>query len=421
MRVRYASEFYNPSSSYLTFRYPIKADLSRPVYAYLNGELVATKYYTYDSYGVTVKKDIKSGEDTVEIVFFASETISDFGDIFSDCTIAEAFGGNLNGGTRLFMTGHPLYKGVYYRSALQDPLYFPENELEVIGDGCEDITAMKRMYGDLIIFTKNSVYRMSYNPSYEITPFVVKEIGNGVGCDCPKSVCLIDNRVVFLNSEKGVFIVDSTESTGEQNIKPISGNILFGCGEGLLNCGKDDLIGCSAIDFDRKYILSVGKRMYIWDYDRSPFRSSSNYALSQENLVWYIYSLEKKCEMMYQKNRILLCIDKENYTLSTFDEVSREGVKSGFSTGRLSLASVGRKKQVLKMNMLVEAFTDGKMKLDFYADGVLYCSGEIDVKQGETTLMSINLPSKTLISFALDAEFSAGVRIEDVSFDYKNT
>lgn len=420
VRVRYTKNYYHPESSYMYFLYPVDADITKPVYVYVNGVRLPESLYYYNEYEVTVKQRLETDEDVVEVVFFTYWSNTDVDDGFEKCSIAEAFGGNMNGGTRLFITGNPDKKGFYYKSGLQDPLCFSEEDTEIIGDGCEEITAMKRMYGDLIIFTKNSVFRMSYNPSYEVSPFAVKEIGNGVGCDCPGSICLIDNRVVFLNSKKGVFIVDSTESTGEQNIKPISGNILSGGGEGILDCAHDSLVNCCSIDFDRKYILGIGNKMYIWDYDKRSFRDSGSYASSQSRLIWYIYSCDFGCDFFYEKDQRLVCLEKEKYTLSCFDKNKRDGVTASFSSGRLGIDGGYGKKQVTGMEIIIEAFTDGSVLLNFYADGTKYCSKNVIVAGGEKKHLKLGLPSKTLVSFAFDLIANSGIRIEGISFNYRN-
>src|SRR6185312_9790454 len=50
-------------------------------------------------------------------------------------------------------------------------------------------------------------------------------INGSIGCDMPGSVQIIDNNVVFGNSELGVFVIVNVSIRDERNVRPISGNI----------------------------------------------------------------------------------------------------------------------------------------------------------------------------------------------------
>jgi len=48
-----------------------------------------------------------------------------------------------------------------------------------------------------------------------------------------------------------------------------------------------DLQNCTSVDFDRKYWLAVDDKVYMWDYDISPYYDTGNYAESQRRLSWF--------------------------------------------------------------------------------------------------------------------------------------
>ena len=416
VKARYLRE---NNTGMLGYTLPAHADLTRPVIVYVNGEPLEKIDYTYNVSTVTLKTDIDINKDLVEIVFYLkTPSQKGYEYLLENCTLAESYGGNINSGTRIFFTGNADKKGYYFKSELQNPLYVPSDEYEIIGNGSEDVTAMKKMYGDLIIFTKSCVYRMSYQFSSDKPYFTVREIGNGVGCDCPESVCLIDNRVVFLNSEKGVFIVDSTEQTGEQNIKPISGNILSGKGKGLLDNDADALRSSYAVDFGRKYILSAGKRLYIWDYDKSAYRDLSNYSASQSRLIWYIYNNINAHALFGLKGK-LYTLSTAGYVVSVFDRDAQNGITSGFSSGELDISDMADRKHVTEMSMILYCFGSGKINFTFYADGKEYCKKQMIVSRDKKMHLKLRLPAKALYSFGFDVLANSNVRIDDITFKYR--
>lgn len=416
VRARYS--LFTSKERYI-FRFPKEADLEKPFFAYVNGVEISSDRYTLDSKYIIFNYDLQYNSDIVELVYYLKNPADAGYEFFiENCKIAESYGGNVNSGTRIFFAGNPDKKGYYCKSKLQNPLYVSKDEFEVIGDGCDDITAMKKMYGDLIIFTEKTVYRMSYQQSADLPYFSVREIGNGVGCDCPESVCLIDNRVVFLNSGKGVFIVDSTEQTGEQNIKPLSGNINYGKGAGLLENSSENLTNCFGIDYGRKYMMCVGEKVYIWDYDKSAFRDSASYAASQGRLIWYMYE-NMSCDSLFELSGKLLAFSKDGHTFGVFDEDSKNDVMSFFSSGKIDVSGSHDKKHITGMEMILYAYGDGKIDFTFYADGQEYCKKQMNVLSGKTMHIKLRLPAKTLYSFGFDVLAHTGVRIEKTLFRYK--
>ena len=274
------------SSISKSFLLPQRLDTSRPVEIYIDGEPCKKSICEISEDVIRINDDYSYDNNRYVTVVYYLLDLADAGyeDFISGCNVVTAFGGDTNGGTRIFFTGNPNKKGYYCKCSLQNPLQVNDDEFEIIGDGNENITAVKKMYGDLIMFTQGSVFRMGYNLTQDGSYFAVKEISSETGCDCPGSVQLIDNRVVFASSKKGIYIIDSATDTGEHNIKPVSGNVLKGDGVGLLDNDAELLKNACSVDFDRKYFLFVGGRAYIWDYDMTPFRESGSYSAAQGRL-----------------------------------------------------------------------------------------------------------------------------------------
>jgi len=239
--------------------------------------------------------------------------------MINNCTLAIPFGGEssgIDGGTRIFVSGNTNYPTTYWKSGLKDPTYFPETQDEKLDNNSQPIKAFGKQNGELIVFKSKSVYAIRYNfdatfetilPEYSTSgvTFPMREIHSHIGCDMPKSVQLIDNRLVFANTYKGVFILDATDKTSENNIKPISNNILgSGTVDGLLDETNAHLIACSSVDFDRKYWLNVGGNVYMWDYDITSYYDTGNYEVSQRRLSWFLQN-NIYANAFFQKDGVL--------------------------------------------------------------------------------------------------------------------
>ncbi|MBR3691399.1 MAG: hypothetical protein IKL89_01705 [Clostridia bacterium] len=170
----------------------------------------------------------------------------------------------------------------YFWSEAFDPAYIPENNRAVLGDGSEDITAFGEQYNRLIVFTAGEVWCMEADTK----GFTVTPINRTVGCDAPETVCLVGNRLVWLNTGRGVCTLLSTSLSAEKNVQPISRNIDGNDRRpGLLS--EPGLGRAAACEWKGYYILSVGDRCYLWDARRTPYIHSSDTRRAQGALAWY--------------------------------------------------------------------------------------------------------------------------------------
>lgn len=406
-------------SESLSFVLPVEADLSRKVEIYEDDVLVDPSICTIEEKLVYIYHSKYVDSRVVKIVYYVKND-SDIGydGFIAGCRVAASFGGDVNGGTRLFFTGNDEKKGHYYKSELQNPLFVPSDEYEILGNGSENVTCLKRMYGDLMVFTQRSVFRMAYNLSNDGPVFTVKEISSGIGCDCPDSIQLVDNRVVFLNSEKGVFIVDSTENTGEQNVKPISKNVLKGNGTGILDNDKNSLENAWSVDFDRKYMLFIGSKAYIWDYDESGFVDTGNYSKAQERLIWYIYD-GISGEVFFETRSGLACITKHNVQLYGFDKsMDKSDVVCRYVSGIVSEMYPFSKKFVTDVSLMLKKNVNSAYTLSLYADGKKYYEVVLPQGQGGKEKIILKLPKKELYGFGYEISGSGEIEIEHMLFDY---
>ena len=206
------------------------------------------------------------------------------------CTWYGGSRSGLSGGSRLFVCGNPDEPNLLHWSGIEHPLYFPEHNYNRIGDGNEAITGLGKQGELLIVFKEHQTYALQYDAGDEAdytfaeqggvpfttyaAQFPVTPINDVVGCDCPDTVRLVNNRLVWANSNGHVYMLTATNQFSERNVRDISRNIaedMAAQGEAL----KTAVSG----EYEGYYLLAVGKRMYLLDTQNSAFASFTIEAL----------------------------------------------------------------------------------------------------------------------------------------------
>lgn len=236
----------------------------------------------YKTGKVTFTTAPSKGTNNVEIT--VSKLDTNMRENLLSCTSAAVFGGT--NGTRIFLAGNGT--STYFYSDLTSPDYFPENNYNVVGDNTA-ITALALQYGVLIVFKESEVWQVSYSESGGTdgrVSFPLKAVNRGIGCDCPGSVQLINNSLVWLSSKVGVCILCSTQIEDERNVQVISRNIMGTVDRpGLLQC--EGLRDATSADWRGKYWLRTGERVWVWDYEATPYQQSYNPDLAAKALAWF--------------------------------------------------------------------------------------------------------------------------------------
>ncbi len=402
------------------YNLPCALDTSRPYEIYSNSKLVDNSTCTVTEDLITLPDLFLYGSDVVITVTYYLKNPEEEGFVraIEGCNLVCDFGGKSSGGTRLFFTGNPDYEGRYYKSDFQDPLYCASDNFETIGDGSSNITALLKMYGNLMIFTENSVYKMSYTLNQDGAFFSTKQISDYVGCDCPDSLQLIDNRIVFLNSKKGVFIVDSTDDAGEHNIKPLSGNVQKGEEYGLMSIDAQSLKSASSADFDRKYMLFAGDRAYIWDYDKSAYYDSNSYSKAQSRLCWYIYdSLEGKSFCTLGGRLISFAQETDGISLCEYPVAEASANFEGvLESGNIEVFADGKRRFITGMGIRLSGCENCSIRLTFFADGEEYYSKTVSAEGLSKQKALFSLPRRALYNFGFKLTATDVCAIDGIEF-----
>ncbi len=221
------------------------------------------------------------------------------------------FGGaaeGINGGTRLFLGGNESEPNLVCYSDLNNPLYFPENNYFYVGESTSPVTAFGKQSDMLVIFKDNETYYTQYNRNTSITAeavmnqsvidiaassvyFPLTLINANIGCDCPDTVELCRNRLVWTNSNGRVYTLVSNNNFNERNI--------FEIGEMIHRKLKTEknLKNARSADWDGYYLLQVQNRIFILDYNSYGYQYIQSYSKTEDanlRIPWYYWDFELK-------------------------------------------------------------------------------------------------------------------------------
>lgn len=282
-------------------------------------------------------------EDNLEITISYKKTDKEYGKVFG-MTQSAWFGGaanGINGGSRLFLCGNTddNDKSLVVWSSLNNPLYFPENNYAYVGDKSQGVTAFGQQGENLIIFKEKSTYYSYYNVNDNITAddlinqsvvdyeansaiFPMIQLNANIGCDCPNTVQLCRNKLVWANSDGNVYTLYSNNQYSERTIYKISDmiNSMLKKENGLKNA-----ISC---DFEGHYLLCVGNKIYVMDYNSYGYQYAASFSKNEDSNVqipWYIWEISDVGyvgKLFEMNNRLILMYDYD----------TSDGVMLTFST-----------------------------------------------------------------------------------------
>lgn len=258
----------------------------------------------------------------------------------SNMQFATWFGGDrsgINGGTRLFASGNPEHPNLVHWSDINNPLYFPENNYAYIGESSQKVTGFGKQTDILVIFKEHEIYSAEYVSGNTYTAqdvidgkvvdvtanaavFPITPINSGIGCDCPNTIQLCNNRLIWATSDGAVYGLMAANQASERNVRKLSAMI-----ESRLKA-EDRYLLKSALscDVDGHYMLLVRNRVYLLDYMDGVFQYYATYSderKAQRNMSWYCWEFPEECmpaAVMPKGDRLsAFCIRNYPYTDSS--------------------------------------------------------------------------------------------------------
>lgn len=223
------------------------------------------------------------------------------------------FGGDrsgINGGTRLFVSGNTEHPNLVHWSDINNPLYFPENNYAYIGDSSQKVTGFGKQTDILVIFKEHEIYSAEYVSGSTYTAqdvidgkivdvtanaaaFPITPINSGIGCDCPNTIQLCNNRLIWATSDGEVYGLMAANQASERNVRKLSAMI-----EARLKAeDKYMLERALSCDYDGHYMLFVWDHVYLLDYMDGAFQYYASYSderKAQRNMPWHYWEIPKK-------------------------------------------------------------------------------------------------------------------------------
>lgn len=267
---------------------------------------------------VTFHTRSDAGEELARV--YATDYVADNLEISAPCTAdaervsrmtcAAWFGetvSGLSGGTRLFLGGSTAEddRGLILWSEINNPLYFPVSCKAYIGNTNMPVTAFGKQNDALIVFKSNETFytrtarlrkqNISVNGkdtgvSLQAVYFPMIQLNAAIGCDCPESIQLCRNRLVWATRSGHIYTLLSHSRYNERNIFDISGMIRPSLkSQPELKSGR-----VFSADWQGFYMLFCSGRVYIMDYNSYGFiyaSAGSKAADANLHIPWFYWEL----------------------------------------------------------------------------------------------------------------------------------
>lgn len=217
------------------------------------------------------------------------------------------FGGDaagISGGTRLFLGGNTeeKEKSLVLWSGLNNPLYFPENCYAYVGNSNQAVTAFGRQNDTLVIFKERETFYTQYTRNSNITAsdlinqnvvdytassvyFPIVQLHSAIGCDCPDTVELCRNRLVWTCRDGNVYTLITENQFSERNIYCVSDMV-----KRRLSA-ESNLKNAHSADWEGHYFLFIGNHAYVMNYESRGYVYASSFNKAEDAQVmipwWY--------------------------------------------------------------------------------------------------------------------------------------
>lgn len=215
------------------------------------------------------------------------------------------FGGDrsgISGGTRLFVSGNRDYPNLVHWSDINNPLYFPENNYAYIGGADQRITAFGKQADMLVMFKEHELYYATYasrtitaeelqnNAVVDITAnmayFPITQLHAFIGCDCPGSIRLCNNRLVWADSTGSIYALCNASAYSDRNVIEIGEMIR----PALSGIDRETMKRSSSTQIGEYYALLAGNTCILMDCKSNEFLYNTSYTnRSGQKIPWYIW------------------------------------------------------------------------------------------------------------------------------------
>ncbi len=214
---------------------------------------------------------------------------------------------DVDGGARLFLSGNPRTPNLVRWSALGNALYFPENNYAYVGDAGSAVTAFGKQSDLLVIFKERETYAVSHSGSVSYTAdellsgaisdtevaaavFAIHRVHPARGCDCPDTLCLCGDRLVWASSDGHVYALQSGGTYDARHVRLMSSPIEAQ----LRRYHAPTLAAATAACVDHHYVLYVGGLAFVLDTRSRGFVSNAAYSTEEraaDAVAWQVWGV----------------------------------------------------------------------------------------------------------------------------------
>lgn len=213
------------------------------------------------------------------------------------------------GGTRLFLCGNTkeTEKALLIWSDRDEPLFFGEKDNDYVDNQSSALTGFGKQSEYLILFKAKETF-YSYYSQKQITAddlisqsvigyeanavyFPIFTVSNVIGCDCPKTIELCRNRLIWTSSSGRVWTLTNNSQYSERNIYDVSEMIY----PKLKEFGAEKIKNASAIDLGGMYLILVENVIFALDYNSYGYQYVASYSKTDDanaRMPWWIWRFD---------------------------------------------------------------------------------------------------------------------------------
>ena len=205
-------------------------------------------------------------------------------------------------------------------SAKDNPLYFPDGNCHLIGDPSQKITALARQNKALVVFKEKEIYCADC-VSNKIT---VTHLHSSIGCDLPDTVAICENRLVWANSDKKVYTLNSLSDYGAVAV--------YGMSRAVDDEFKNqDFSFATACYTDRRYYLFLKNCVYVLDLSGALLQSNREFVSAAAWFKWELpQQIDVKVSYANKNHAVMVCCigDTKDYYVAALK--GQDGVDKFF-------------------------------------------------------------------------------------------
>lgn len=372
------------------------------------------------------------------------------------CNLSCWFGGSSSGissGTRLFLSGNKECPEQVFFSGLNNPLYFSEKFNFKVGRTSEAVTALGKQNNMLVIFKRDEIYSAIYSYDTSISTddivsgrvadlsatvvyFPVTLINSGVGCDCPETLVLCKNKLVWATSNGHIHTLASNDEYSICNVYELSKMIQ----SRLTKHSREALSNASAITFENCYIISVGDDVFVLDYGSYAFTNVYSYSdqnKAQRNLSWYIWKLQADFNLLGNANGKILTVSENGKGMICFSvsaegesydsicnengEISEREIEVMLATKLFRGSDIRRKIKLSNVCIGVAAKKGSVVNIESFSDDGSVISNDclLTLQSDKIELYKTAVGGNGGTGFGIKITASGHILIDSISADYK--